>query len=1115
MFKKPWFWTVFVIISIICGYFAFTYFPKAFPIVNVEITMNREDALQSAEELSQKYNVGPKDHRQAASYGVDGKFQNFVELEAGGKEAFNEVLKSGIYSPYTWKVRHFKEQEVNEALFTFTSEGVPYGIKEKLSEDEVFPNLTSEKAKELAKSKAESDWKIDFSHYKLVEESDKEQTGGRIDHTFIFERNDRQIGKGKYRLILVVSGNKLSELTHFVKIPEAFDRRYNEMRSANQTISQVGIFAMLILYVGFGILFGLFILMRQRRIIFKPALFWALFVAVLFTLVQLNEFPLQWMFYDTSTSIQTYIFSNIFHLFGLLLIFTSMYLLTFMAAEGLTRKAFPNKIQLWKLWSPKVGSSLPVLGRTIAAYLLVPIIFALDVLFYYFVNNYLGWWSPSEALFDPNVLATVFPWFSSIVISLHAGFFEETLFRAIPLAGAILIAEKYGRKKFWIILALIVQVIIFGSGHANYPNQPAYARIVEMIIPFIGVGLLYIYFGLLPAIILHFAIDVIWFALPIFVSSASGIRFSQMMIVLLFFTPLWIVLWRRIKDKEWSKVPKKYLNRAVLPKPPKIKKVEKTDTSEQIIPETNDVKKYRWVFIAGLIGLFLWINFSSFHTNEPDLTITRNEAKILAKDVIEENYGEISDDWSVQSMIYDGVKKSHKFVWQESNDIMFASLHNEFLLPPHWEIRFVKFEGDIVDRAEEYWVFISEDGNILRYNHKIPESWEGKNLEKDQAKILADNKLAEFYNVDPTMLKEISATPKKLENRTDWNFVYADTVNYTLEKGEGRLGVRISGDEVSDFYGTIHIPEEWDRNYSENSKQMDIFNGIFKGIIGLIFILDVVFSVINWSRNEFSTKMFIKFLLLVFGFMIFSQINGWNSVIASIPTSQPLQNTILILVIGLIISAVVVSFVFPVVIGFVQKWIPKSNSKFSYYGIINGVSLGLMILGIMALIDNFAPSLSPQWGNYSSANNYLPFVGMSIDAILSFIKGATIVLLIFTAINRLSNNWTNKNLVYLFSVTIILLGISFNLLIGSTASTTMLFSIISGLILGVVYLILYILFYHRNLNWIVITIATFSIMKLINYIIISPIPKAGLDGSIGIIMIGLISYWWYKKLSKV
>lgn len=1114
MFRKSWFWTLFVMISIICGYFAFSYFPKAFPIVNVEITMNREDALQSAEKLSQKYNVGPKDHRQAASYGVDGKFQNFVELEAGGKESYNKVLESGIYSPYTWKVRHFKEQEVNEVLFTFTSKGVPYGIKEKLSEDKVLPNLTSEKAKKLAKNRAETDWETDLSNYKLVEESDKEQTNGRIDHSFVFERDDKQIGKGKYRLKLVVSGNKFTELTHFVKIPEGFDRRYDEMRSANQTISQVGIFAMLILYVGFGILFGLFILMRQRRIIFKPALFWALFVAVLFTLVQLNEFPLKWMFYDTSTSMQTYIFSNIFQLFGLLLLFTGMYLLTFMAAEGLTRKAFPNRIQTWKLWSPDVGNSIPVLGRTIAAYLLVPIVFALDVLFYFIVNKYFGWWSPSEALFDPNVLATVFPWFSSVFISLHAGFFEETLFRAIPLAGAILIAEKYGRKKFWIILALIVQVIIFGAGHANYPNQPAYARIVEMIIPFIGVGLLYIYFGLLPAIILHFAIDVIWFAFPIFVSSASGIWGNRIMVIVLFFVPLWIVLWRWVKDKNWSEVPKKYFNKAVLPKPPKIKKIEKTEAQEQIISETTDVKKYRWIFIAGLIGLVLWINFSSFHTNEPDLTITRNDAKTIAKDVIEENYGELSDDWSIQSMIYDNVEKNHKFVWQESNDKVFTSLHDKFLLPPHWEIRFAKFEGDIIDRAEEYRVFISENGKILRYNHKIPESWKGKNLEKDQAKILADKKIEEFYNLDPAQLKEVSATPKKLENRTDWNFIYADTVNYVLEKGEGRLGVRIRGDEVSDFYGIVHIPEEWDRNYTEKNKKMDIFNGIFRGILVLMFIVGIVFSIISWSRNEFSKKTFIKFLLLVFGLVIFSQINGWNSVIAGIPTSQPFQNVILIVVIGLIISAIAMSFAFPVVIGFVHKLVQRSRRKFSYYGIINGVSLGLLILGIMALINNFAPSLSPYFGNYSSANNYLPFLGISIDAVLSFIKSASIVLLIFAAINRLSNNWTNKKLVYLFSITIILLGISFNLLIGSTASTTISFSIISGLTLGVVYLMLYIIFYRRNLNWIVITIATFTIMKLIKYIIISPIPQSAIDGSIGIVLIALISYWWYKKLSK-
>ena len=87
-----------------------------------------------------------------------------------------------------------------------------------------------------------------------------------------------------------------------------------------------------------------------------------------------------------------------------------------------------------------------------------------------------------------------------------------------------------------------MQAIVFGAGHAPYPNQPAFARPVELIIPSIGFGLLYVYFGLLPGIILHFAFDVVWFALPIFLASAPGIWFQRLMIVALTLVPLWIVL---------------------------------------------------------------------------------------------------------------------------------------------------------------------------------------------------------------------------------------------------------------------------------------------------------------------------------------------------------------------------------------------------------------------------------------------------------------------------------------------------------------------------------------------------------------------------------------------
>jgi len=95
----------------------------------------------------------------------------------------------------------------------------------------------------------------------------------------------------------------------------------------------------------------------------------------------------------------------------------------------------------------------------------------------------------------PNVIANYFPWLSSLAISLQAGFWEECLFRAIPLASAALLGQRFGGKKWWILGALVLQALIFGGGHANYPAQPAYARLVELILPAIGFGVLYLLFA--------------------------------------------------------------------------------------------------------------------------------------------------------------------------------------------------------------------------------------------------------------------------------------------------------------------------------------------------------------------------------------------------------------------------------------------------------------------------------------------------------------------------------------------------------------------------------------------------------------------------------------------
>ena len=120
--KKPLFWLLFSILSLTCIIFTYRYFSQAFPLVQLDLKMDRPAALAKAKELAQRQGWGPADYSQAASFEVDTVVKNFVELEAGGIEGFAQMLKEPYYKPYAWKVRHFKEFNKNETIILFTAE---------------------------------------------------------------------------------------------------------------------------------------------------------------------------------------------------------------------------------------------------------------------------------------------------------------------------------------------------------------------------------------------------------------------------------------------------------------------------------------------------------------------------------------------------------------------------------------------------------------------------------------------------------------------------------------------------------------------------------------------------------------------------------------------------------------------------------------------------------------------------------------------------------------------------------------------------------------------------------------------------------------------------------
>ena len=83
--------------------------------------------------------------------------------------------------------------------------------------------------------------------------------------------------------------------------------------------------------------------------------------------------------------------------------------------------------------------------------------------------------------------------------ALSAGVIEECLFRAIPLAGSTLLYRRFVVQSatrpdppwWWAAATQVLQAVIFGAAHANYPAQPSYARLCELILPSFLFGHLY------------------------------------------------------------------------------------------------------------------------------------------------------------------------------------------------------------------------------------------------------------------------------------------------------------------------------------------------------------------------------------------------------------------------------------------------------------------------------------------------------------------------------------------------------------------------------------------------------------------------------------------------
>ncbi len=1107
LFRSPFFWVGATIISACFIFFGFYYFPQAFPIVHIDLTMNRSAALEKAAVVAKKNQLGPTDYQQAAAFSTDEPVKTFVELEGGGKNAFVQMMEQHLYEPYVWRVRHFKEFEKNETILYFTPSGQPYGFVEALSENTTGANISENEAKIIAENTAKQEWHINFNDYQLVETAKEELPSGRGDHTFVYERPHQRIGEGYYRLSLGVSGDKLTSLIHWVKVPETFTRRYQEMRSANNTIAWAGSLAMLLLYIIGGCVIGLFLLYKQGWVIWRTPLFWAISLACLMILTQLNQLPLIWMYYNTAHTTGSFLLRQFIIMLSSFFYLTFFFSIVFMSAESLTRKAFGHHPQLWKLWSPSVASSYAVLGRTIGGYLLVGIDFAFVVLFYLFTTRYFGWWLPSDALFEPNILATYLPWLSPLVNSLNAGFMEECLFRAIPLAGAALLGKRFGKRNYWIAAAFLLQAIIFGAAHASYPAQPAYARLVELIIPSFTFGGIYLAFGLLPAIISHFIYDVIWFSIPIFISFAPGALLNKSFIIFFSLTPFWIVLRARIKIGHWITTIKDSLNSAWQPLPFLKKEPKPLPEGEKI--QLSSATKYI-VFVCGLAGFITWLMTTQFTNDALPLTVTRTQAIEQAQNFLQQQEIILATPWQPLAKIFSTYENSpfelqHRFIWQEGGKENYQKLLGTYLMPPCWIVRFAQFEGDIVERAEEYRLFLQTANTVFRTLHILPQTRSGAQLTKEQARTIAQEAIKKQFKLDSATLEEISATAQQQPARKDWTFIFSDPQHYPLKKGQARIYATVSGDTVTDMARFVHVPEEWERNEQNNQNRISIIQMFCFLLLVISFGIAFVVVFKQWQPS-ISRKAFLIIASTLFILLGGNIINEWPQIIWHFNTTAPFTNQLFqmlsIIIFMSFIRAIGISLLIVAITG-IKPSLTLQATGMTY---LLGVSSGLVFAGTHALIHYLLPAPGPLWAEYNTLGTFSPLYAIIASFFINYAT-TTALCSVFFAFADYVTNYGKKQLV-LFSFLFIVFGL---IIYGLVPFNSLLNWLITGTVMGSIIALGYYSIVRFDRRLIPLITGTIFILNAIQQALFNAFPHAAISYILSAIIIAIISTYWFNR----
>lgn len=1100
LFRSPLLWIAAVAVAIAAAAYSFTHFTRAFPTLNQPVTMDRQAAVRAAEVLASKYHWSPgKDARAAAQLTDNFNLTSFIELEAGGKANLAALVAHDELVPDRWLVRLFRPKDASETVVEFSPQGTFLGFGEKLPDAQPGKNLAEPEARALAEIQAKA-MGLSLAGFKLVASTDNRVSSGRIDRTFTYERSNPHLGAGREQRVLVVRGDRFCGFGQGVKIPDEFFSRFSVMRASNTNMSIASWTAIVLILILGGVVGGLIYVGRTSRIAWRGPL---LLSAVLGTTAGLSAFsayPLLWFGYNTSTPgtslVLRFAISLVVQIAAM-----ALFAPVFAAAEGLSRSAFPGHPRIWSVLSPRAAGTRPVVGAIIGGYLLSVMMFGYDLFIQIVGAKHLGWWVPSQTLFSPALLSMQLPWAPPLHNALLAGVFEECLFRAVPLASAVILGRRYGRKGLWIIGALVLEALVFGAAHSSYPTMPGWARMVELLIPALVFGLLYLNFGLLPGMVMHFSYDVLCMGLPLYTAHVRGSVPNSLVLGGLALAPLaWVTYWR-IRARAWRELPDdlRYAIAAARPPAPAAPPMPEPPRAPDGALSPGQLLRVFWI---GVAALAVWVVSMHTHPDYPPLTIGKSRAIADAHAVIAREGVDLGAQWKPLARVQYQPKAPGDFVWERAGSTTFHQILGTYLTVPGWEVRFVRDTVKLPDRIEEYRVLLSGSGAVQSIFHVVPDSRALPSLDKAAAQQIAEAQLTRAFGLHASALTPVSADEIKQPKRSDWAFVWKDP-RIKLGDGEARAWVRIAGNQVAGYGRFVFVPEAWIRAKSAK----DLPHSVTAGILGLLMSAGVgaglVGMLARWKRRPFAMKAALSAGLLMAAVTAIQTGVKLPEIIATMSTAETLQvQTIRSLVIAAV-SVVIGAAGIGLLAGVGANRTVEADPRRLRSEFLAGLGAGFVVVLAKRGIDLALPHWFPWSSGIDGADAGIPYLG-SFWIVGILITHSLLALSVQRSVDAVARDLRLRFAIFA----------GFGFLVGAIShETTWTGMLVAAAVMGLAYPLLDRLVIRSHPSVIIAIFTALGIGDALSGILLPGQPRALGDGLVGIaaaLLVGWLLFRWMR-----